>query len=120
MPFFTWPTVVKDVTPGPTMYAGMSRQSYVHENKMFCMHEALPNLTCPPHRHDAEQTCIIIKGKMRFRIGQEERVLGPGDVAYVPSGVEHSIASLDEYVLALDIFAPLRPDIMERLKEIGL
>jgi hypothetical protein len=30
----------------------------------------------------------------------------------------HSIENLEEYVLVLDVFAPLRPDIIARLQEI--
>jgi quercetin dioxygenase-like cupin family protein len=45
-------------------------------------------------------------------------VLGPGEVAHIPGGVAHSIESLEEYVQVLDVFAPLRPDILARLREI--
>lgn len=120
MPFYSWREIPKDLVPGPTLPAGMSRQAIVGENAMACLHEAFPNLKCEPHTHAAEQFAIMIKGQMRFVIGGEDRVIGPGEVAHIPSGVEHSIESLDEYVLVLDIFSPKRPDILERLAEMGL
>jgi len=46
-------------------------------------------------------------------------VLGPGEVAYIPGGVPHSIESLDEYVQVLDVFAPCRPDILARLANLA-
>ena len=51
-----------------------------------------------------------------MRIGKDEKILVPGDFAYIPPNVEHSIESGDEYVLALDIFSPPRPDIERRLE----
>jgi quercetin dioxygenase-like cupin family protein len=118
MPFFAWREIIKDLNPNPTLPAGMSRQSIVGENAMLCMHEAFPNLKCNPHTHPAEQFSIMLKGKLKFVIGGETHVLEPGEVAHIPGGVEHSIESLDEYVLVLDVFAPHRPDILARLKEI--
>ena len=53
-----------------------------------------------------------------MRIGDEESVLSPGEIGYVPPNVEHSIESLDEYVLVLDIFSPPRPDISQRLDDL--
>lgn len=119
MPFYAWRDVVRDLEPNPSLPAGMSRQSILGERAMLCMHEAFPNLKCSPHQHEAEQFSIVLKGRMRFVIGSEERVLGPGEVAHIPSGVAHSIESLEEYVQVLDVFAPLRPDILSRLEEIG-
>jgi quercetin dioxygenase-like cupin family protein len=60
----------------------------------------------------------MLKGKLRLSIDAEERVLTPGEFAYVPPDTLHGIESLDEYVLALDIFSPPRADIIERLKEL--
>ncbi len=41
------------------------------------------------HSHPHEQLVWIVSGKMDFRIGDERRVMGPGDVAVIPGGVEH-------------------------------
>jgi quercetin dioxygenase-like cupin family protein len=86
---------------------------------MLCMHEAFPNLKCEPHQHEAEQFSIVLKGRMRFVVGEEMRVLGPGEVAHIPSNIPHSIESLEDYVQVLDVFSPLRPDILARLKELN-
>ncbi len=85
---------------------------------MLCLHEAFPNLKCEPHQHPSEQFSVILKGKMRFMIGDEERVLEPGELAHIPGNVPHPIESLDEYVLVLDVFAPKRSDILTRLEEL--
>ena len=83
---------------------------------MLAQHEAFPNLTCKPHSHESAQLTYMLKGKLKVRIEEEERMLVSGDFAYIPPNIEHSIASDDEYVLALDIFFPPRPDIERRLE----
>jgi quercetin dioxygenase-like cupin family protein len=42
-----------------------------------------------PHRHANEQIVWMLKGKMEFRLGSEQRVCGPGDVVVIPGGAEH-------------------------------
>jgi mannose-6-phosphate isomerase-like protein (cupin superfamily) len=118
MSFFKWPDIIKDLEPGSTLPAGMSRQAIIIGDVMLALHEAFPNLKCKPHTHTSAQISYMLKGKLRMRIGNEERVISPGEMGYVPPNVEHSIESLDEYVLVLDIFSPPRPDIVQRLDEL--
>ena len=118
MPFSRWADIIKDVEAGPTLPAGMSRQAITLGDVMLALHEAFPNLKCKPHSHPSAQITYMLKGKLRMRIGDEERVISPGEFGYVPPNVEHSIESLDEYVLGLDIFCPPRPDIVQRLVEL--
>jgi unsaturated pyranuronate lyase len=42
-----------------------------------------------PHSHANEQIVWMLKGKMEFRLGSEQRVCGPGDVVVIPGGTEH-------------------------------
>lgn len=118
MGFFSWKTIRKDVDKSESLPAGMSRQGITLGNVMLAIHEAFPNLKCNPHSHESAQITYMLKGKLRMRIGKEERVIVPGEFAYVPPNTEHSIESEDEYVLALDIFSPPRPDIAKRLEEL--
>jgi hypothetical protein len=118
MPVYSWLNAPRDLIPNSTLPAGMSRRSILGENVMLCLHEAFPNLKCNPYQHPSEQFSVVLKGRVRFIIGDEERVLGPGELAHIPGNVPHSIESLDEYVLVLDVFAPKRSDILTRLEEI--
>ena len=61
------------------------------------------------HSHPHEQLVWMVTGKMDFRIGDECRVMGPGDVAVIPGGVEHE-GFFPEDTLVMDIFAPPRQD----------
>ena len=116
--FFNWTDIVKDMEPGPTLPAGMSRRGITLGEVMLALHEAVPNLKGTPHRHPSSQTTYMLKGRMRVSIDGEEQVLSPGEFAYVPPNALHGIESLNENVLALDIFSPPRADIAERLKEL--
>ncbi len=40
-----------------------------------------------PHSHANEQIVWMLKGKMEFRLGDEQRVCGPGDVVVIPGGL---------------------------------
>src|SRR6516164_3161836 len=42
-----------------------------------------------PHSHANEQIVWVLKGKMGFRLGSEQRVCGPGDVIVILGGTEH-------------------------------
>jgi mannose-6-phosphate isomerase-like protein (cupin superfamily) len=118
-PFFNWMDIVKDLEPGPTLPAGMTRRGIVLGDVMLGLHEAVPHLKGTPHRHDSAQIAYVLKGKLRMTIAGEERVLSPGEFAYVPANALHGIESLDEDVLVLDIFSPPRADIAVRLSELG-
>jgi quercetin dioxygenase-like cupin family protein len=63
----------------------------------------------PAHSHPHEQTGHVVRGRMRFRIGDQERELGPGDGYSVPGGVTHGATGITE-VVAVDSFHPVRDD----------
>lgn len=45
----------------------------------------------PAHSHDADETLVILKGKLHVRAGLVERVLAARDYAVLPAGVEHEM-----------------------------
>jgi quercetin dioxygenase-like cupin family protein len=61
------------------------------------------------HRHPHEQLFWVISGRMEFRLGDEKRVCGPGDLGVIPGGVEHE-AWFPEDTEVVDVFAPPRED----------
>lgn len=63
------------------------------------------------HKHPHEQIAWMLSGKMEFRLGDEERTCGPGDVVVIPAGVEHE-AFFPEDTEVIDIFSPPREDFL--------
>lgn len=37
-----------------------------------------------PHAHPEEQVITVLKGRIRSRVGRDEKVLGPGEAVYIP------------------------------------
>src|SRR5262249_3649908 len=64
-----------------------------------------------PHSHANEQIVWMLKGKMEFRIGSEQRVGGPGAVVVIPGSTEHE-AWFREATEVIDFFAPPRDDFL--------
>ena len=50
----------------------------------------------PPHTHDHESLCYIVRGKVRATIGGNNWVLGPGDSVLHPQGMVHGMEVLEE------------------------
>lgn len=56
------------------------------------------------HRHPYRETFVILRGRARFTIGDEQRDGGAGDVLVVPAGTPHKFAVLGPGVYeAVDI-----------------
>ncbi|MBA2686525.1 MAG: cupin domain-containing protein [Gemmatimonadaceae bacterium] len=70
----------------------------------------------PTHQHDNEQITYILEGKLRFWIGEEEKVtfdVGPGEVLTIPSNVVHKAEALED-TLDVDVFSPPRQDWLDK------
>lgn len=66
------------------------------------------------HSHPHEQMTIILQGEVEFTLGEERQVLHTGDVLNIPSNVVHGVVALTRTEM-LDIFTPLRVDLVEKL-----
>jgi len=58
------------------------------------------------HKHDSEQISHIIKGKVKVKIGEEERRVKAGDLMHIPRNQPHQTEVLDEETIILEIFSP--------------
>ena len=64
-----------------------------------------------PHSHTNEQIVWMLKGKMEFRLGSEQRVCSGGDVVVIPGGTEHE-AWFREDTEVIDFFVPPRAEFL--------
>ena len=70
----------------------------------------------PTHQHDNEQITYILEGKLRFWIGEDEKMtldVGEGEVLVIPSNVVHKAEALED-TLDVDVFSPPRQDWLEK------
>jgi len=93
---------------------GIERQMVVGENIMICRFRFAPFLVTPAHSHRHEQMSLIVQGRVKFILGNEERIVSPGDVLHFPSCFWHGATMLDEEVILIDIFSPIREDFLEK------
>ncbi len=91
---------------------GVERQMIWGERLMVCRLRLAPHVVTPVHSHPHEQITIVERGRVRFVVGGTERVSSEGDVLHFPSRVEHGATMLDEEVVLIDIFSPVREDFL--------
>ena len=74
-----------------------------------------PGGGAPKHTHENEQFSYVVKGTLRFWIGDGERVIdvNAGEVLQIPGDVPHRAEALDD-VFAIDVFSPPRWDWVNR------
>jgi quercetin dioxygenase-like cupin family protein len=97
---------------------GGSRHGRTSSNRLLEPGEILSRISSigagvhvQPHSHANEQIVWMLKGKMEFRLGSEQRVCGRGDVVVIPGGAEHE-AWFREDTEVIDFFAPPREDFL--------
>ena len=101
-----------DSLPVEILQDNIERQMIVGEKIMICRLKFPPLTVTTPHDHPHEQITLVEKGRARFIIGNEEKVVGAGDVLHFPPNVWHGATMLDEEVVLVDIFSPIREDFL--------
>lgn len=97
-----WPSV--EAVPGV-----QRRVLSCGDNLMIVQFSISQGAEIPAHSHPHEQVGHVVSGRMRFRIGDQERDLGPGEGYSVPGGVVHSAYGVTD-AIAVDSFTPVRDD----------
>jgi quercetin dioxygenase-like cupin family protein len=69
-----------------------------------------PNAIVPEHRHPNEQLGILLRGALRFRVGEEVRDLRPGGTWRILGDVPHGVEVGPDGAVVMDVFSPLRDD----------
>jgi quercetin dioxygenase-like cupin family protein len=98
-----------DLEPIP-VWEGIRARRIEGEQLTVAIVELDPHAIVPEHTHDAEQNGLVITGQMRFRVGDEERVLGPGGTWRILGGVSHTAQAGPEGAVVIDSFSPIRSD----------
>ena len=61
----------------------------------------------PLHMHpNEEQFLFVLEGKVHFILGDEDRIVGPGELIHVPRNVYHRSRSVDGPAVTLSVKSP--------------
>jgi len=66
------------------------------------------------HAHPHEQITVVLAGEVEFTLDEERTVLTAGDVVAIPGNTRHGVVALSSAAV-LDIFTPVRDDLVEKL-----
>jgi quercetin dioxygenase-like cupin family protein len=91
---------------------GIERQMVVGDHLMICRFRFAPLLVTPEHTHRHEQMSLVVSGRVRFFVEGVERIASPGDVLHFPPHSLHGATMMDEEVVLIDIFTPVREDFL--------
>ena len=107
--FLNWSNI-----PFEQIGEGIERQMIVGEKLMICRLRFAPFVVTKEHDHPHEQMTIVEKGRVRFFVEGEERIAEAGDIIHFPSKCWHGATMLDEEVILMDIFSPVREDFLKK------
>jgi quercetin dioxygenase-like cupin family protein len=100
----------RESVPPVEMLPGVLRRTLnAGERTMLCEITLVRGAVVPWHTHPHEQIGYLVRGRLRFQIGDEEQELSEGDSWLVPSNVPHFVTALEDSI-AIDIFSPPREE----------
>ena len=101
MAFYKWEDLQSElITPKYSTSFGPT----IHGEKVEIGLLTFPaNTEAKPHAHPNEQFMIVLKGRAKWIVGDEEKLLGPGEVVYNPPNVEHAIEVLGEDLQVINV-----------------
>lgn len=106
---YNWETI-----PFEKVGDGIERQMIVGENIMICRLRFAANTVTPAHEHPHEQMTIVEKGKVLFTLNETQQVFQAGDVLHFPPNFWHGATMLEDEVILIDIFSPVREDFLQK------
>jgi quercetin dioxygenase-like cupin family protein len=98
-----------EITPR-LLFEGLVARTVDGERMTLAVIELGPDAVVPEHSHENEQLGVLASGSLRFRIGDEERELGPGSTWRIPAHVSHEVRTGPDGAVAVEVFAPARAD----------
>jgi quercetin dioxygenase-like cupin family protein len=96
--------------PPQAIWDGLTARAVHGERITLAVVELEPDSSLPEHSHDNEQLGIVLRGSLTLRVGNEERLLGPGATWRIDSNDPHSGRTGPDGAVGVDVFAPPRQD----------
>ena len=102
-----WATI-----PARPVADGIERQMMWGERMMVCRLRCAPGIVTAVHAHPHEQITLVERGRVRFSVDGQDCIASAGDILHFRSGCRHGATMLDEEVVMIDIFSPVREDFL--------
>jgi quercetin dioxygenase-like cupin family protein len=102
-----WQTI-----PSERVADGIDRQTVVGEKLMICRLKIQPRVVTPVHSHVHEQITMVERGRVLYIVDGAETIVSAGDVLHFAPNVPHGATMLDEEVVLVDVFTPMREDFL--------
>ena len=83
------------------------------EQLMLSRVEMEEGAVIPLHHHPHEQGGVLISGTLELQIGEETRIVKPGELYLIPPHVSHRAVAVGGPAVVLDVFSPIREDYVE-------
>lgn len=100
---------VADLRP-IAIWDGIVARAMHGERITLAVVELAPASVVADHAHENEQLGMVLSGSLRFRVGGEERELGPGEIWRIPANTPHEVHAGPEGAVVIDVFGPPRDD----------
>jgi quercetin dioxygenase-like cupin family protein len=92
------------------IWDGVSAGAVEGDRLTVAIVDLAPDSVVPEHRHDHEQLGVCVSGGLRFRIGDEQRDVVPGDSWRIGSDIPHEVRAGPDGAVVIEAWAPARDD----------
>ncbi len=109
MPTISWNDIAEE-----QVNESITRKMFWGENMMVTRWVLAPNTGMPDHEHVSEQITMVEEGSVTISFtGGEKFTLRKGDMLVIPGSQRHSAQTGPQGATAIDLFSPLRQDLIE-------
>jgi quercetin dioxygenase-like cupin family protein len=98
--------------PTERVAEGIDRQMVWSDRLMVCRLRFAPGTVTAIHTHPHDQITLVMQGRVRFFVEGKPQDVSAGQVLVFPSNLEHGATMLDDEVVLIDIFTPIREDFL--------
>ena len=106
MQTYKWDTVAEE-----RLTDNIRRRMIAGSKEMLVRWEFDKGAIAARHSHPHEQIVVMVHGKLRLIVGEEQTIMGSGDIVVIPPDVPHEAHALENTVV-IDIFSPPREDFL--------